>query len=128
MNIGGWLMISQAIVIQDDKVLMVKQYVQRGDIVWNFPGGGIENNETAEEACIREVKEETGFDVELKGLLFKSTNKFTFIAKVIGGDMFLDTNNEDNSDIVDVAWVPLSEQEKFDDYTKPLLKLIKELK
>ncbi|WP_307449681.1 NUDIX hydrolase [Paenibacillus sp. V4I3] len=35
---------------------MVKQYVQRGDIVWNFPGGGIEEYETPEQACIRETK------------------------------------------------------------------------
>lgn len=52
-------MISQAFVIDNDKVLMVKQFVQRGDIVWNFPGGGIEKDETPEEACIREVMEET---------------------------------------------------------------------
>ncbi|MFC4322963.1 NUDIX hydrolase [Litchfieldia salsa] len=43
-------MISQAIIIKDNKLLMVKQYVQRGDIVWNFPGGGIERNETPEQA------------------------------------------------------------------------------
>lgn len=39
-------MISQAFIIENDKVLMVKQYVERGDIVWNFPGGGIEMGET----------------------------------------------------------------------------------
>ena len=39
-------MISQAIIIQDEHVLMVKQYVERGDIVWNFPGGGVEEYET----------------------------------------------------------------------------------
>ncbi|WP_181538201.1 NUDIX hydrolase [[Anoxybacillus] calidus] len=31
--------------------------VQRGDIVWNFPCGGVKPDETLEEACVREVFE-----------------------------------------------------------------------
>ncbi|BBH24566.1 hypothetical protein Back11_59110 [Paenibacillus baekrokdamisoli] len=58
-------MIAQGIIVQGNSVLMVKQFVQRGDIVWNFPGGGIEENETPEQACLREVKEET---LKLHGL------------------------------------------------------------
>jgi 8-oxo-dGTP diphosphatase len=77
--LGGVKMISQAIILQNNQILMVKQYVQRGDIVWNFPGGGIEENESPEEACIREVKEETGFEVEIKRLLFRNSHKFTFV-------------------------------------------------
>ncbi|WP_285850065.1 NUDIX hydrolase [Paenibacillus sp. MER 78] len=43
-------MIAEAIVIEGNRLLMVKQYVSRGDIVWNFSGGGIEVNETPEQA------------------------------------------------------------------------------
>lgn len=46
-------MISQAFIINDNKVLMAKQYVERGDIVWNFPGNGIKTGETPKEAAIR---------------------------------------------------------------------------
>ncbi len=53
-----------ATVFSDDRksVLMIK----RRDIpVWVLPGGGIDANETPEKAIIREVKEETGFDVTI---------------------------------------------------------------
>jgi ADP-ribose pyrophosphatase YjhB (NUDIX family) len=117
-------MISQALVLQGNKILMVKQFVQRGDIVWNFPGGGIEGMETPEEACVREVKEETGYNVVIKRLLFKSSNKFTFEAEITSGHLYLNINNEDNEDILDIAWVSIDEKDKFDTYTAPLLKLL----
>ena len=119
-------MISQALVLQENKILMVKQFVQRGDIVWNFPGGEIEDNETPEEACIREVKEETGYNVVIKRLLFKSSNKFTFEAEITSGHLYLDINNEDNQDIIDIDWVSIDEKDKFDTYTAPLMKLLKD--
>jgi ADP-ribose pyrophosphatase YjhB (NUDIX family) len=117
-------MISQALVLKGSKILMVKQFVQRGDIVWNFPGGGIEGMETPEEACVREVKEETGYNIVIKRLLFKSSNKFTFEAEITSGYLYLDINNEDNKDILDVDWVAIDEKDKFDTYTAPLLELL----
>jgi ADP-ribose pyrophosphatase YjhB (NUDIX family) len=32
---------------------------------WALPGGGIERDESAQDAIVREVKEETGYDVEV---------------------------------------------------------------
>ncbi|MEC0264817.1 NUDIX hydrolase [Paenibacillus anseongense] len=116
-------MIAEAIIIQNNVVLMVKQYVERGDIVWNFPGGGIKEGESPEQACIREVREETGFDIQLKGLLKERNKKYSFIGEVVGGDLFLDTDNQDNLDIIEIAWIPLTELEKFDFITLPMLEL-----
>lgn len=102
---------------------MVKQYVQRGDIVWNFPGGGMEENETPEQACIRETKEETGFDIIIDRLLHTSNNKHTFSAQIVGGEMVLDNTKEYNSDLIDIDWIELIDENKFDNYTKPIIEL-----
>ncbi|WP_108669161.1 NUDIX domain-containing protein [Peribacillus acanthi] len=117
-------MISQAVIINENKILMVKQYVQRGDIVWNFPGGNIEEYETPFETCIREVKEETGYDVAIKELLYTNKKKYIFLGEIIGGELYIDKNNEANNDIIDAAWIPLDEDDKFDNYTAPVLEKV----
>ncbi len=43
--------------------------------VWTLPGGGVEFDEGIEEATVREVREETGFDAELVRPL--TTHTFT---------------------------------------------------
>jgi len=51
-----------AYVINGDKVLLIS-HKKLG--MWLPPGGHIENYETPEEAVVREVREETGLDVEV---------------------------------------------------------------
>lgn len=116
-------MIAQALVIQGSNVLMVKQYVQRGDIVGNFPGGGVEADETPEQACIREVKEETGYDVRITNLLHDKDGKYTYIAEIIGGQLHLDKDHTANQDIMEIAWISLYDDGKFDCVTAPILHL-----
>jgi 8-oxo-dGTP diphosphatase len=54
-----------AIVISEERILLVNQYVPvKSEPVWLPPGGGIELGESAENALIREVLEETGIQVK----------------------------------------------------------------
>lgn len=39
----------------------------KGETLWGFPKGLVEDGETPEEAAVREVKEETGLDAEISG-------------------------------------------------------------
>jgi ADP-ribose pyrophosphatase YjhB (NUDIX family) len=114
-------MIAQGIVIRNNQILLVQQKVKRGDIVWNFPGGGVEPGESFAEACIREVKEETGYDVRIIDLIFSNESKHTYLCEVIAGELTV----EDDEDILDVRWVDMYDEGYFDDVSKPILKLVR---
>lgn len=52
-----------AIVVRKEKILLVKRsekIIEGGK--WAFPGGFVDRDETIQEAALRELKEETGWD------------------------------------------------------------------
>jgi len=53
-----------AIVLDDDRVLLVRRGREPAKGRWSLPGGVIELGERAVEAVVREVFEETGVEVE----------------------------------------------------------------
>ena len=81
-----------SIVQKEDKFLFVEEYV-KNKLVINQPAGHLEENESLQEACIRETLEETGYLVEALYLVgiyheYSSANRdmwlrFCFACKVI---------------------------------------------
>jgi 8-oxo-dGTP diphosphatase len=85
--------------IENKRFLMGKRKNVRGDGLWAFPGGHLEFKESFEDAAKREVKEETGLDIELIDKnhswitsydIFPNDNKHYIVlfmrAKYIGGE------------------------------------------
>ncbi len=78
-----------AIVIHEQKILLVNHKKDGHYDFWVAPGGGVKGTETTEQTAIREVKEETGLDISVLKLayieeLFNSEVrlcKFWYLAK-----------------------------------------------
>jgi 8-oxo-dGTP pyrophosphatase MutT (NUDIX family) len=91
---------------------------RRGRLLWSLPKGHIEVGETAEQAAVREVEEETGIIGRVVAPL--GTIDFWFVAedrrvhktvhhfllRALGGELC-----DDDIEVAEVAWVPLGELE-----------------
>lgn len=76
-----------AIIIQGGKIALIKR-VREGELYFVFPGGGIEEGETPEEATKREVYEESGVHIQVEHRIAKVEYKGTeyyYNAHIIGG-------------------------------------------
>lgn len=58
-----------AIVIDKGAILLVKRDREPARGEWSLPGGRVEAGETLREALVREVREETGIDIDVDGLI-----------------------------------------------------------
>ena len=93
-----------------------------GSNMWGFPGGAIELGETPEAAAIREVKEETGLDVEVGELIgiytdfdvrCQNGDRYQSIAiayelTVVGGVLFCD-----EKETLELKYFPLNDTPKL---------------
>jgi ADP-ribose pyrophosphatase YjhB (NUDIX family) len=80
-----------AVINEKNEILLSK----RGDFAtWALPGGRVDNHELIQDTAIREVREETGLEVEIVrpvGLYYqqgRSRMDILYRAKPIGGELF----------------------------------------
>ena len=103
------------VVICSDGRFVVVRNVDGDHTWWSLPGGGLELGETLGEAAVREVREETGLEVRLIGVLHFAERKaaegysvgVTFRAEVVGGREY--TGNDPTGIVREARWVTLGE-------------------
>lgn len=102
---------SAAVVIAEGKLLMVRA---KDSAACSIPSGGIEQNETPEAACIREVWEETGYHVKVENVIFikkavienYDVTTYYFMCTYIGGTMQIQDPDET---IEEIDWKTISQ-------------------
>jgi len=64
-----WLGVAGVVIDSEGKWLVVKKGYSGLKGVWSLPAGFVKFGETADEAVVREVQEETGISCEVSGLI-----------------------------------------------------------
>jgi 8-oxo-dGTP diphosphatase len=111
---------TSALIINDQKILLVKKAREPNKGLWSLPGGLVELGETIEEALVREVNEETGLSIRPTGVAAitqliqrekQATQPYHYIivtmtATLVGG------TPKPGGDAEAMEWVPLKEVHK----------------
>jgi mutator protein MutT len=111
-----------AVIVQEGKILLEKRKNAPGRGKWSVPGGLVELGESTEQAVIREVKEETGLEVEEPRLIDVVNNvsldekgKIKYHYVIV--DYLVRVRRgvpKAASDADELKWVPFSEVEEYD--------------
>jgi mutator protein MutT len=115
-----FLNVAGVIVFNGEGRVLLQKRSATGD-QWGFPGGIIELGESAAEAAIREVHEETGLDVKIDSLLGVYTKYFhqypngdqaqpiavVFTGSVVGGELSFDCNETFDLRFFDLDKIPI---------------------
>lgn len=119
-----------------NKILLIHRFF-RGREYYVFPGGGVEEGESVEEAAVREIKEETGLDAEIDKKLCEFYNEFDkrinhfflitkFNGKVELGGPEAERNSEEDKYILE--WHNIHELEKLPLFPEEMKQFINNFK
>ena len=98
--------IASAITVHEGRVLLVRRRVKEGSLSWQFPGGEIEEGESANAAAVRETREETGLEVKDVSVIGERVHPNTgrtmvYVAcQVLGGTATV----VDDDELAELAW------------------------
>ncbi|MER7847398.1 NUDIX hydrolase [Kitasatospora sp. NPDC096077] len=102
------------IAVRDGQMLLLNQNTE-GPRTWSLPGGKAEDGETLTQALRREMREETGLDVEVGRLLYvcdvtaACVVHISFEVEVIGGRIGDVADGADTRPIRGVEWVKIDD-------------------
>ena len=136
--------ISKAVIIVNGSVLLNRCKHEDGSIYYSLPGGGQNAYETMEQAVIRGVKEETGYDVSVNEWIALAEEIYTnadlrvrfpeythrishiFSASIVGDQKAEPT--EKDFEMEESVWLPLDEAVQLTENCSPwLLSLFRHL-
>lgn len=90
---------ASAIILNAGKILLMHRF-NHGAEYFVFPGGGVEDGETVEQAAVREVREETTLSIRVEKLLYHqiyddTTEQFFFLCTYLSGQPHLDRDTNE---------------------------------
>lgn len=100
------------VIEKDGKFLLVQEAKKHCYGKWNFPAGHLDFNESLIQGATREIKEETGCDVELNGVLNVANrilNYDLFVMIVFNAKLINENVEYDKDEILDVKWIDYDE-------------------
>ena len=108
-------------IVIKDKSLLLMHRINQGKEYYVFPGGGVEENETIEEAITRELREETSVEVNNLRLLYhhhiigdaNDSDQYFYLCDYVSGVPKLSEGNElaenrAGTDFYEPLWYPIS--------------------
>lgn len=96
------------VIEKNGKYLLVQEAKKHCYGKWNFPAGHLDFNESLVQGATREIKEETGCDVELNGILNISNRILEddlFVMIVFNAKLINENIEYDKDEILDVKWI-----------------------
>ena len=88
---------SAIILIEDNKLALIERY-RAEKHYFAFPGGGVDEGESPQQAAVREAEEELGIVVEVKQkvaeVFFNGNTQYYFLAEKLSGEFGTGTGEE----------------------------------
>ena len=112
-----------AVIVDEREQVLLALWNEGERPQWTLPGGGVELHETPEQGAIRELLEETGYDVEVGRVLGVDSHvipveerirgedrplrslRIVFEARIVAGEL----THEQDGTTDEARWIPLDE-------------------